>query len=316
MTFAARSHLWLLVLPAAVAAAYVAMQLLRHRTVARFTDDAMLGSVLPARLGWRRHVAMGLLVVTLVALTVGFARPQSSTKVPRKAAVVMLVLDTSQSMNATDVAPNRLAAAKQEATQFVQQLPALFRVGLVNFGTSPALLVSPTTDHQAVLASIRTLTAAHATATAAAIDLSLRAADAARKNGGTTLPATLVLLSDGGPSVSFNGQAPAPAAEAQASRAKQMHMPIDTISFGTTSEQLAAWQRADPTELARIAQLSGGQAFTAASAQQLQAVYRTIGTTIGHQKKVHDLTAWFTGLALALMLVGAAAGIFLTQRLL
>jgi Ca-activated chloride channel family protein len=296
--------------------AYVVLQLVRRRAVARFTDEAMLASVVPARLGWRRHVAMVVLVATLVVLTVGFARPQSSTRVPRKAAVVMLVLDTSQSMSSTDVAPTRLAAAQQQATQFVRQLPALFRVGVVNFGTSPTLLVSPTTDHQAVQNAIRTLTPAHATATAAAIDLSLRAADAARKDGSTVLPATLVLLSDGSPSVAFDGLPPAAAAEAQASRAKQMKTPIDTISFGATATPRNGVAPADPTELARIAQLSGGRAFTAQSAQQLGAVYRTIGTTIGHQTRTHDLTAWFTGAALALMLVGAAAGILLTQRLL
>jgi len=316
MTFAARSHLWLLVLPAAVAAAYVVIQLLRHRTVARFADDALVGSVIPARLGWRRHVAMVLLIATLVVLTVGFARPQSTTRIPRRAAVVMLVLDTSQSMSSTDVTPTRLAAAQQQATAFVRQLPALFRVGVVNFGTNPTLLVSPTVDHEAVQTAIRTLKPAHATATAAAIDLSLRAADAARHDGKTVLPATLVLLSDGSPSVNFDGQSPSAAAESQASRAKQMGMPIDTISFGTTNTPSAGVAPADPTELGRIAQLSGGRTFTASSAAQLGAVYKTIGTTIGHQTKTHDLTAWFTGAALAVMLIGAAAGLFLTQRLL
>lgn len=308
MSFGAPGRLWLLAVAVAVLLAYLGLQVVRPRIVARFADRSMLASVLPDRVGWQRHVAMGLLIATLAVLALGVARPQTVTRIPRRSAVVMLAIDTSASMASKDVAPTRLQAAQREAVAFATTLPATIRVGLVTFGTVPNLLVSPGTDRSALRAAINALTPAHATATAAALDVALSAIDGVRKdthNG--RIPGTIILLSDGSPSVGYHGQSPVAAVQTEAAAARKAGVPIDTIAYGTT---------AGAATMAQIANASGGRTFTARTADQLRSAYRDIGLTVGYRKVVHDLTSWFTGAALALALLVGAAGLVWMQRLL
>jgi len=306
MTFSAADRLWLLVLPAAVAAAYVVQQVVRRRIAARFVDDALLPSVMPVRTGWQRHLSLVVLVLTLATLTAGFAGPRTSTKVPRKDGVVILAIDTSASMASTDVAPTRLKAAQRSASDFVSALPAGIRAGLVTFGTDPQLLVSPTLDRPTMQAAIQSLQAAHATATAGAIDVALQAIKSARTTISRNLPGTIILLSDGRPSIGMNGLSPDDAADSEARASKAAGVPIDTIAVGTS---------AGAATMARLAQESGGRTFTAPSAAQLHAVYSTLSRTVGFTKRVNDWTAAFTGAALGLGVLAAAAALAWTRRL-
>jgi Ca-activated chloride channel family protein len=321
MTFLSGDRLWLLVAPLLLAAAYVVMQRARHRVAVRFTDVDLLSSVLPRRSGWQRHIAAVLLLATLVLLTVGFARPASTIRTPKKSATIILALDTSASMAATDVVPDRLAAAKAEAQAFVRGLPTGLRVGLVTFDTDARVVVPATTERAGVQAAIAALQTGAGTATASAIDLSLTAIKAVPKAAnGKPLPAAIVLMSDGSPTIGRNGETPAAAVDTEAGAAKQAGVPIDTIAFGTAEGTVTIRGQeipvpSDPAAMARIAQESGGKSFTAKSATQLRSVYDQIGRAVGYDVHKHEVTAWFTGAGLALAALAGAAALIWSQRL-
>jgi Ca-activated chloride channel family protein len=321
MTFMSADRLWLLAAPLLLLVAYLVVQRLRHRAVVRFTDVELLSSVAPRRSGWQRHLAAALLLLTLVLLTVGFARPAATTRTPQKSATIILALDTSASMAANDVTPDRLSAAKNEAAAFVRGLPTGLKVGLISFDTTARVVVPATADRPSVLAGIAALQTGAGTATADAIDLSLTAIRALPKAAnGKPMPAAIVLMSDGSPTIGRGGEAPQPAADEEAGAAKQAGVPIDTIAFGTAEgvvtirgEQVPV--PFDPVTMARIAHESGGKSFTAKSATQLRSVYDQIGRAVGYVVHRHEVTAWFTGAALALGALAAAAALIWSQRL-
>lgn len=321
MTLMSPGRLWLLVAPALLLVAYLVAQRARQRAVVRFTDVDLLSSVAPRRTGWQRHVGAGLLLLTLVLLTVGFARPAATTRTPKKSATIILALDTSASMAAGDVTPTRLAAAKSEAEAFVRGLPTGLKVGVVSFDTTAHTVVSPTTERPSVLAAIDSLHTGAGTATADAIDVSLAAVRALPKAAnGKPEPAAIVLMSDGSPTIGRNGMSPRAAADVEATTAKQTGVPIDTIAFGTAEGvvNLRGQQvpvPSDPATMARIAKESGGKSFTAKSASQLRSVYDQIGRAVGYVVHRHEVTAWFTGAGLALALLAAAAALIWSQRL-
>jgi Ca-activated chloride channel family protein len=138
-----------LLVPVALAL-YLVVQRRRARYAVRFTNLELLASVVPRAPGWRRHLPTALYLLTLALLIICLARPQATIAVPREQATVLLVIDVSGSMGATDVQPNRLAAAQDAVGAFVAQLPVQYRVGLVTFSDSARLLVDPTTDRAVV----------------------------------------------------------------------------------------------------------------------------------------------------------------------
>jgi len=321
MTFLSAGRLWLLIAPLLLLVAYLAAQRLRQRDVVRFTDVDLLSSVAPTRTGWQRHIGAALMLLTLVLLTVGFARPAATTRTPQKSATVILALDTSASMAADDVSPSRLTAAKNEAAAFVRGLPSGLKVGLVSFDTSARVLVTATADRTAVLGAIASLQTGAGTATADAIDLSLAAIRALPKAAnGKQQPAAIVLMSDGSPTIGRNGEQPGPAVDEEAASAKQAGVPIDTIAFGTAEGTVTIRGQtvpvpSDPVAMSRIAHESGGKSFTAKSANQLHAVYDQIGRAVGYVVHKHEVTAWFTGAALALAALAGAAALYWSSRL-
>jgi Ca-activated chloride channel family protein len=321
MTFLAGARLWLLMLPVLMAVLYVVGQRARQRAAVRFTDVELLSSVAPRRSGWERHVPALLLLLTLVLLTLGFARPADLTRTPQKSATIMLALDTSASMAADDVSPSRLTAAKNEAAAFVRGLPTGLKVGLVSFDSTARLLVAPTSDRAVVLNGIAELQTGAGTATADAIALSLTAVKSLPKTAdGRTTPAAVVLMSDGTPTIGRGGLNPAIAAYSEAAAAKQASVPVDTIAFGTQQGVVDIQGQAvpvpsDPAAMARIARESGGKSFTAKSASQLHSVYDEIGRAVGYAVHKHEVTAWFTGVALALAALSAGTALIWSQRL-
>ena len=141
--------LGLLLVPAALIV-YRLVQRQRSRYVVRFTNVDLLGNLVPRTPAWRRHVPPALYLVAIGALVFALARPSVTVAVPREEATIILTMDVSGSMAATDVSPTRLAAAQSAANDFVDRLPAGFKVGLVAFSTAPRTLVEPTTDRAAV----------------------------------------------------------------------------------------------------------------------------------------------------------------------
>src|SRR5206468_3577121 len=126
---------WLLLLlvVAALLAAYVLLQVRRKKYVARFSNVELLGSIAPRRPGWRRHLTFALMLIGLTVLSIGVARPAAAVKVPRERATVVMAIDVSLSMEATDVLPTRLQAAQLAAKTFVDRIPPRINLGLVSF---------------------------------------------------------------------------------------------------------------------------------------------------------------------------------------
>ncbi|MDP9334519.1 MAG: VWA domain-containing protein, partial [Actinomycetota bacterium] len=154
MSFEEPWRLAILLAPLALLLAYVIAQRSRRKYALRFTSVDLLASVAPRRPGWQRHVSAVLMLAAVSALVLGFARPTTTKKVARQRGTVLLAIDTSGSMAATDVTPSRLVAAEAAARRFIAGLPSGLKVGLLSFDSSARVLVTPTSDHVPVLAAV------------------------------------------------------------------------------------------------------------------------------------------------------------------
>lgn len=294
--------LFLLAVPLALYA-HVAAGRRRRRYPVRFPALATLAAVAAPEARWSRHLPAALLSLALAALAISLARPEKTIQVPVERASVVLVTDVSRSMSATDVSPTRLEAARGAAESFLGKVPEELRVGLVSYSDSAQTLQTPTTDHDAVSAALETLQPISGTATGAGLgtalnDLRIRAGDESRRRP----PAALVLLSDGS---ATDGNA----ADQVAQEARRLRVPIYTVALGTPDGTIELQGRTlrvppDPEALERIARTSGGHAFRAEDADQLDAVYDRLGSQIGTKPEKREITATFAGAAL--LLLGAA----------
>jgi Ca-activated chloride channel homolog len=314
MTFLAQSRLWLLVGVAALLMIYVVAQRRRSRYAVRFTNLALLDAVAPERPGWRRHVPAALFGLMLVLLVTGFARPATDVEVPRERATVIIALDTSLSMEATDVTPNRLNAAKQAAVAFVGRLPQTFNVGLVSFSGQANIVVPPTTDRSTITDAIDRLRLGPATAIGEGIYASL---DAVRSLDVQAIddppPARIVLLSDGA------NTAGRPLDEASAA-AVASQIPVSTIAYGTPMGTIRSENRlipvpVDADALREVADVTRGTFAEAATGEELEQVYADLGSSIGYRTEEREITAWFIGLGLLTATAAAAASLAWFSRL-
>src|SRR4051794_6499798 len=166
----------------------------------RFTNTSMLDVVVPKQSQWRRHLAVALSLLSLITLTAAFARPKTTVDVPRERATIVLVIDASRSMAATDVAPSRLDAAKAAAVQFVTNLPEKYNVSVVAMAGNVSILVPPTLAHNTVENAINSIQLQDSTAIGEGITTALRALQQAPKDPShpdSVAPGAIVLLSDG-----------------------------------------------------------------------------------------------------------------------
>lgn len=305
MSFDLPSRLLLLVAVAALAAIYLVQQVRRSAVQRRWTQDALLASGAPTRPGRWRHLPAVLVLMSLVAMTASFAGPRQARQVQREQATIVLALDTSTSMLAQDVAPDRFTAAKAAATRFVETLPAGFEVALVGYHATATLYVPPTRDHASVTRAIQALELSGGTALGDAVLASLTALRA--PEGGA-----IVLLADGG---STTGSS-VPLAIAQA---KTAGVPISTIAYGTPEGAVIFGGRTylvpvDKPALAAIADATGGQTYSAATGDQLAGVYNNIRTRLSTTTENQDIAAELAGIALALLL-GAAVSALVDRTL-
>ena len=296
---------------------YWGQQRRRADAASAFVAPALSESVAPHRPRWRRHVPMIIFALALAVLIVAAARPQRSVAVPINTASIMLANDTSGSMAATDVAPNRLAAAQRAADHFLDRVPNSVRVGLVEFNTRVALLQPPTTDHELVRSAIAQLRITGGTAIGDAIQTALHSLRNLHRTGGKQPPAAIVLISDGASDV---GSDPIAAARQAAAE----HIPVYTVVLGTQTGTVKEKRGTrtvtipvppDPQQLAEIARVSHGQAFTAADASHLNTVYQHLGAELSHKRVKHEVTASFAGGGLLLLLVGSGASLAWFGRL-
>jgi Ca-activated chloride channel family protein len=316
---------WFLLLLAvlALAVGYLLAQRLRRRRTLRFTNLALLESVAPRRQRAWRHLPAVVLVLALVALTVALAGPTSEQKVARNRATVVLAVDVSLSMEATDVTPSRIVAAQTAAKAFADGLTPGVNLGVVAFAGTATVLLSPTTDRNAAKAAIDSLQLAERTATGEAIFTSLQSISTLSAvlggQGGDPVPARVVLLSDGKQTVPEYPDDPRGSFTAAAA-AKSAGVPVSTISFGTTTGRVGIDGRTTPVpvddaSMRRIAQIAGGDFYTASSISDLSAIYDTLAEQIGYETTFGDASRpWLlTGTLLAVL--AAVGSLVLTQRL-
>ncbi len=314
MTFLSAPWLWLLLGVAALAAAYIVLQRGRGRYAVRFTNLDLLDVVAPERPSWRRHLPAAALLVGLASLVVAMARPAQETQVPRERATIMLAVDVSISMRATDVRPSRIEAAKQAASEFVASLPDQLNVGLVEFAGQASVMVSPTTDHEQVERAIQSMELQNGTAIGEAVFASLDAITSAPESSdGKATPGRIVLLSDG---VRNQGRTNEDASAA----AQEAGVSVSTIAYGTDEGEIELGDRIVPVPVDRdalraLAEQTSGSYFEAASGSELKQVYENIGSAIGYDTENREVGRWFTGAGLAVIVAAAVMSLAWFSRL-
>lgn len=312
-SFLAPERLWVLVVVPLLVAGYIYLVLRKKKTGMRFTNTAILSRVVPKQSQWRRHLAVALSLAALVALSLAWARPNGIEMVPRERATVVVVIDISRSMEATDVKPTRLEAAKQAALSFVRALPAQYNVSVVGLSGNPSVRLPPTTDRVQAQQAINSLKVQDSTAVGESIYTALNALQLApRGTDSSPAPGAIVLLSDG---QNTAGRSPAQAA----AEAKKQQVPVYTIAYGTDNGYVdldGKRERVAPDRelLTGIAQSSGGQAFSAESLDQLNKVYNNIRSEVGQTPVKKETTALWAGYGLAFAVVAALAAVSLGAR--
>jgi len=325
MTLSGFEHVWFflfLFVVLGLVGLYIVVQLARRKRMLRFANMELLESVAPKRPSRWRHLATILLVLSLVLFTIAMAGPTHDVRIPRNRAVVMLVIDVSQSMRATDVSPSRMAAAQEAAKQFVDQLTPGINLGLISYAGTATVLVSPTTNRDATKNALDKLQVADRTATGEGIFTALQAISivgAVIGGGDTPPPARIVLMSDGKETVPSNPDNPKGAYTA-ARTAKDQGVPISTVSFGTPYGYVDMNGQRQPVPvddemLKRIAQLSNGQAYTASNLEQLKEVFTNLQEQIGYETRKGDASAGWLRLGALVLALAALAALLINRRL-
>ncbi|RBY91353.1 VWA domain-containing protein [Blastococcus sp. TF02A-30] len=317
MTFQAPWWLLALVGVAALVGLYVVLQLRRKAYAARFTNVSLLGSLVPKRPGWKRHLAFGIVALGIGTLVVSLAQPSTEVRVPRERATVVMAVDVSLSMQAQDISPTRFQAMQRAAKEFVDVLPERINLGLVSFAGTATTLVPPTTDREQVRGAIDNLDLAESTAIGEAVFTSLTAIEnfqnSLESTGEDAPPARIVLLSDG-----FNtvGRDETQAIDA----AREAEIPVSTIAFGTDYGTLDLEGETVPVPVDRasleeVADATGGSYSEAASAEELEQVYADLGSQIGYTTEPQDVSPWFVRIGVGVLLIGTVLALLWTNRL-
>jgi Ca-activated chloride channel family protein len=328
----------LLVVPLA-AAAYVWAQRRPPRYAVNYTNVDVLASVATAASSWRRYVAPAIFLLALTALALAASRPNVTVDGTRENATVVLVIDTSGSMMADDVAPTRMQAAQSALRTFLRDLPVRFRVGAVAFSAEPQVIAPVTRDRALVRESLDFLVPLRGTAIGDAIARATElAAEAIGRRApgdpftiayGTPIgdpdgndpsrsPAAILLLSDGAQTV---GELTPDAASEQA---RALGIPVYTIALGTPEGELqlefGGVQRTIPVPpdrptLRRIAETTGGKFFDAPSAEALSSAYEELDSLLSTEPEPMEATFAFLGAAAVLLVLAGVLSAAWSGRL-
>ncbi|WP_017598854.1 VWA domain-containing protein [Nocardiopsis lucentensis] len=314
MTFLEPQRLWWLLTLLVLVAAYVFAQTRRRRYAARFTNLALLDQVAPQRPDVRRHVPAALFTATLAVLISSLALPAMPVEAPRERATIIVAVDVSLSMAATDIEPDRLNAAKESAQGFVETLPDRFNVGLVSFSSAATVVASPTQDHQAVIGSIENLRLGPGTAIGEGVFASLEAIRGFDEDSREDPPpSAIVLLSDG---ENTSGRA----IEEAASAAAEAGVPVSTIAFGSGAAMIEIDGYRVPADIDRealmeLAQDTEGHFYEAESETELDEVYEDIGSSLGTEWVHEEIVTRFVLIAILLGAATSVTSLLWFQRL-
>jgi Ca-activated chloride channel family protein len=294
-------------------AVYIDRDRRRVASQAAFGNPDLIPNVVDRSPGRLRYLPPLTLLVALVFLIVGVARPHATVNVKREEATIVLAIDVSRSMKANDVEPTRLDAARIAAKTFLDQVPEKFQVGVVSFATRAVVGVAPTADRSLVVSALDTLKPGEGTAIGDAVALSLLVGQPKDPNAEVP-PRTIVLISDG---AQDGGRIQPDEAIAQA---KKLGVPVNTVLVGTESgiveeEVTGGYRRiirvpANPKTLQEVAAGTNGQFFAAPDAEGLQKVYEELGSRLGTKRQDREITDLFAALAAGLLLVGAVTSAF------
>jgi Ca-activated chloride channel homolog len=312
----APQRLWWWLVVAAMAVAYLLLQRRRARNVVRFTSIDLLDSVAPARPGWRRHLVAGLQLTALAIGVFALARPvDREVNVSNAAGRIVVTFDVSLSMQATDVAPSRLDAAKAAALDFVEQVDPRVEIGLVSFSGQVRQEVAPTLDRTRVEQGIDDLVLGEGTAIGDALTAAVRELVQDVGDGTEEAVGSIVLLSDGETTMG------SPTADG-AAVAAEAGVPVYAIAFGTDAGSVV-----DPMsgqlvpvpvntgELRAVAEITEGQFYEAPSAEALEDAYDQISDdlrdTLGEPEEVIVENTWkYLAVALTVFAIGWLLGLW------
>jgi len=325
--------LWFLLLVPVLIALYLLAQRRRQRYALRYASLSLVKEALGRGPGLRRHIPPTLFIAAMAVMILALARPASVVILPAQEGTVILTMDVSGSMRADDLKPNRIEAAKTAARSFVEKQPVGVKIGVVSFSDNAFLVQAPTSDKDAVLAAINRLTPQRGTAIGRALLTSLDAIfEEANIEGGTPLsstvptptptplpsgvyePAIIVLLTDG---ESNQGPRPLEVVDQLIARGIRVY----TIGVGSVEGTILRVQgrairtRLDETTLKRVAEATDGAYYNAETEKDLQTIYDNLSTHLVFRKQQTEVTAIFTGAAVALSLIAGFLSLLWFNRL-
>ena len=337
MSFQWPNLLWSLLAVPALVGLYLWLLGRRKRSTVRLASISVAREALGRGPGWRRHVPPALLLGAVTLLLFAAARPLAVVTLPLTERTIMLAMDVSGSMRATDVKPNRIVASQEAAKAFVNALPRDVRVGIVSFAGTAAVVQAPTTSREDIIAAIDRFQLQRGTATGSGIVLSLATLfpddeiEIAQITGQRMMPkplgetkpkkefkpvepgsygsAAIIMLTDG---QRTTGPDPLDAAK----MASQRGVRVYTVGVGTTSGETIGFEgwsmrvRLDEETLKQVALLTRAEYFYAGTAQDLVKVYESLSSKLVVERKETEVTALFGLLAAALVVAAAALSLW------
>jgi len=340
MTFLWPEMLWALLALPMLVAAYIMILQRKKKLAVRYANLAMVREAMGASQRIRRHIPPAFFLLALAAMLLALARPQTTITLPTQHETVILAMDISGSMRATDVEPNRLVAAQNAAKQFVSEQPENVRVGVVAFAGTATVAQAPTRNREDVIAAIDRFQLQRATAIGSAIIVSLatifpeagidvgammygqeRKADKSDKPAlkpvppGSYASAVIILLTDG-------QRTTGPDSIQAAKMAAERGVRIYTVGVGTPEGKIIGFEgwsmrvRLDEETLKAVADITRGEYFYAGNAVDLKKVYQALNAKLVMERKKTEVTALFSGLAALLAVISAALSLAWFHRIL
>lgn len=341
------SFLWpfmlvLLLLIPVILVIYILLQRRRQKYALRYASLSLVKEALGRGPGWRRHVPAAIFLVALTAMIFALARPEMETLVPSAEGTIILAIDVSGSMTATDLQPNRMEAAKVAARAFVEKQPETVQVGIVSFSDNAFVVQPPTDDKEALLSAINRLNWQRGTAVGRGLVASLEAIAEKTGTGGeinlnqddqnnnnnnnnaapepTPMPkgqyqnAIIVLLTDG-----ENNQWPEPVEIAQIATDRGIR--VYTVGIGSEEGAIVRIQgrairtRLDEQTLRTIAEMTDGIYYNAQTETDLVKVYENLSTNLVLKTEKTEVTAYATAVAVFLSLLAGFFSLLWFNRL-
>ena len=349
MKFMWPEALWLLLAVPALVGAYLFLLHRKKKSAIRYASVGLIKAALGPGQRIRRHVPPALFLLALVASIVAIARPSAVVTLPSEQRTIILAIDVSLSMRASDVEPSRLQAAQEAAKVFVQDQPADVRIGIVSFAGTASVVQAPTRNRDDLIAAIDRLQLQRHTAIGSGIIVALAAlfpdagsdlesllfggryardgdrpvpGDKARKPepkpftpvpAGSHPSAAIILLADGRRTM---GPDPADAARMAAERGVRGY----TVGVGTAGGGMAdvggwsIYMRFDEETLKTVADLTKAEYFYAGSAADLKKVYQQLNTLFVLERKETEVSALAAAVASLLVLAAAALSVLWFNR--